>query len=632
MTQYQQYIHLSRYARWIENRSKRESWKETVARYFDFFDGHIKELETLQIETNEVSEAITTLENAVINTEIAPAMRCIATAGEALRRDNTAAYNCAAVKADYIGCFHETLFVLLCGAGVGPSVERQFITKLPTVPEIINANNITIVVLDSKEGWADAYKELITYLYNGEIPKIDVTNIRPAGSRLKTFGGRASGPEPLLNLFNFTIEIFLSSRGKKLTSIDVSDIFCKIAEIVVVGGVRRAALIILSNLSDKRMAAVKTGQWWLNNPQRALANHSVAYTEKPDIGVFMEEWVNLYQSKSGERGIFNREASAAKASENGRRETHGIDFLCNPCSEIILRSEQFCNLSEVIVRPNDTIIDLKNKVEQATILGTWQSTLTHFPYLSEKWKKNCDEERLLGVSLTGIMDNALLNNNHSGLSDILTELKQVAIDTNKEWAKKLGINQSSAVTCVKPSGTVSQLVDCSSGIHPRHSEYYIRTVRSDDKDPLTIFLIEQGVSHEVDEVNASNYVFSFPVKSPVHAVLREDLTAIDHLELWLTYHRFWCEHKPSITVSVREHEWLKVGAWCYEHFDELSGVSFLPYSEHIYKQAPYQEIDKETYNELASQFPVIDWESFKESDDNTKSAQELACAGNSCEI
>ena len=622
-TPYQNFIALSRYARWTGD--KREAWSETVSRYIDNVvkpkagdDTYIKQIE-----------------EAILNLEVMPSMRAMMTAGPALERDNTAGYNCSYLPVDDPKSFDEAMFILLCGTGVGFSVERQYVQKLPEVPEKMFKSETTIVVKDSKEGWAKAYRQLLALLWSGEIPQWDIGLVRPAGARLKTFGGRASGPAPLVDLFNFTIDKFLNAQGRKLSSIECHDIMCKIGEIVVVGGVRRSAMISLSNLSDDRMRHAKSGQWWENYGHRALANNSVAYTDKPDAETFMREWQALVESKSGERGIFNRVASQKQAAKNGRRDPD-YNFGTNPCSEIILRPYEFCNLTECVVRATDTIEDLERKVRIATILGTIQSTMTKFPYLRKIWKTNTEEERLLGVSLTGIMDNTLMTSKNAGLAKTLEHLKNVAISTNAEWAERLGVPVSAAITCVKPSGTVSQLVDSASGIHARHSPYYIRTVRGDNKDPLTRFMIDQGVPNEPDVMKPDNTtVFSFPVKSPAGAITRNDMTAIEQLETWLLYQRHWCEHKPSVTISVRDDEWVEVGAFVFKYFDEMSGVSFLPHSDHTYQQAPYQDCDKSDYEELLSLMPeTIDWSKLTdyEKEDNTASMQTLACSGDSCEI
>lgn len=633
-TPYQEFIYKSRYSRWLDDEGRRENWDETVHRYLDFMEEHLQD----KFKYDIPAELQEDLFSAIYNLEVMPSMRALMTAGKALERDNVAGYNCSYLPVDDIKSFDEAMYILLCGTGVGFSVERQYITKLPEVPSELFDSETTIVVADSKAGWAKALRQLIALLYSGEIPKWDVSRVRPAGARLKTFGGRASGPAPLEELFSFVVGKFNGARGRKLNSLECHDIMCKIGEVVVVGGVRRSAMISLSNLSDDRMRNAKSGQWWENNAQRALANNSVAYTEKPDVGSFMEEWTSLYRSKSGERGIFNREASKRQASKNGRRDS-GFDFGTNPCSEIILRPKQFCNLTEVVVRSEDDFESLSRKVRLASILGTFQSTLTYFPYLSKEWKKNTEEERLLGLSLTGIMDNALLNGTNGKLSELpelLESLKNVAIETNKEFADRLSINVSAAITCVKPSGTVSQLVDSSSGIHARHSNYYIRSVRADNKDPLTAFLKDQGVVWEPELLKPDQTtVFYFPQKSPEGAVTRNEMSAIEQLELWKIYQEHWCEHKPSITVTVREEEWPTVGGWVYDNFDMVSGVSFLPHSDHTYKQAPYDECDEVRYNEVLARTPVeINWEllSNYESTDQTAGAQTAACGPDGCEI
>ena len=630
-TKYQEFIHLSRYSRWLPKEGRRETWRETVTRYFDFFQEHLKQSCKYSLDKSLREE----LEDAVIHLKIMPSMRCLMTAGEALKRENIAGYNCSYVAVDRPQAFDEILYVLMNGTGVGFSVERQFVSNLPTVADEFHPSDTTIVVQDSKMGWAKAFKELVAMLYHGQIPKWHLSKVRPAGAPLKTFGGRASGPEPLRRLFEFTKEIFQNAHGRKLSSIECHDIVCKTAEIVVVGGVRRSALISLSNLSDDRMRVAKSGQWWIDNGQRALANNSACYTEKPDIGIFMDVWKALYDSKSGERGIFNRESAKKIAEKNERRDV-GHDFGTNPCSEIILRSREFCNLSEVVVRPEDTEHTLLNKVRLATILGTFQSTLTNFKYVSKDWKKNCIEERLLGVSLTGIMDNKWTAGKLPGLDVLLKNLKQMSVDTNKEWSNKLKINQSAAITCVKPSGTVSQLVDSASGIHARHNPYYIRTVRGDKKDPLTKMMVEQGFPAEDDVMKPNDTtVFSFPIKCSPDAVFRQDLSAIEQLELWKTYQVHWCEHKPSVTISVKEEEWIDVGAWVYKNFDLMSGVSFLPYSEHTYKQAPYQDCNEKEYKDLMNKMPTsVDWNKLSqyEKSDMTVGSQELACSAGSCEI
>jgi ribonucleoside-triphosphate reductase (thioredoxin) len=629
-TEYQAFIHMSRYSRWLENENRRESWGETVDRLITFFRKNVEGVDEKSWED---------VEEAILSLQVMPSMRALMTAGKALERENIAGYNCSYIPIDSPRAFDEVLYILMNGTGVGFSVERQYVDKLPTVPDVEFEHTEDVVsVVDSKEGWSKAFRDLVSYLYTGRVPKINVSKVRPAGARLKTFGGRASGPQPLVNLFDFTILKFKDARGRKLSSMECHDIVCKTGDVVVVGGVRRSALISLSNLSDQRIRTAKTGDWWTTNPERAMANNSVAYTEKPDAGMFMKEWLSLYESKSGERGIFNRTSAQKKAAENGRRDANW-EFGTNPCSEIILRPNQFCNLTEVVVRSGDTMASLTRKVQIATLLGTIQSTLTDFTYLRKRWQNNTEEERLLGVSLTGIMDSTLMNGKEGGLEKRLQTLRGIAVETNKYWAEKFGINQSTAITCVKPSGTVSQLVDSASGIHARHNPYYIRTVRGDNKDPLTEFLINSGIPNEpeikANEESKDITVFSFPMKAPVGSVCRNDMTAIEQLELWKTYAQHWCEHKPSVTISVKEEEWVPVGAWCWENFNHLSGVSFLPFSDHTYIQAPYQDIDKATYEKLAKKMPTsIDWQKLQdfEKEDNTKGSQELACTAGVCEL
>ena len=619
---YQTFIATSRYARWLDDEGRRETWGETVGRFIDNI-----------VRPSDIDgKTINQLEDAILNLEVMPSMRALMTAGPAAERDNTCVYNCSYLPVDHPRAFDEAMFILLCGTGVGFSVERQAISKLPVVPEDIRDSEDLIVVQDSKEGWAKALRKVVSGLYTGDVPKWDLSKIRAAGERLKTFGGRASGPDPLNDLFNFVVAKFKGAAGRKLNSVECHDIMCKIGEVVVVGGVRRSAMISLSNLSDDRMRHAKSGQWWENEGQRALANNSVAYTDKPDMETFMREWLSLVESKSGERGIFSRAAADDHVKRNGRRET-GKEWGTNPCSEIILRPYQFCNLTEVVVRPTDTEKTLANKVRLASILGTVQSTFTDMPYLRPIWRKNTEEERLLGVSLTGIMDNEITSKPSKKL---LNKLRDTAVQTNRDYAEQLGISASAAITCVKPSGTVSQLVDSASGIHARHSEYYIRTVRGDNKDPLTQFLTDAGIPAEPCVMKPdSTTVFSFPTKSPDNAVTRNDMTAIEQLELWKTYALEWCEHKPSVTITVRDEEWLSVGAWVFDNFDICSGVSFLPHSDHTYAQAPYQDCDKATYKEAAAKMPdFIDWAKLSEyeMEDNTAGSQTLACSGDACEV
>ena len=631
---YENFIALSRYAKWVPEENRRETWNETVDRYFVFMLDHLFK----EYSYEPSSKLIQELKEAVLKRNVMPSMRAVMTSGPALERDNVAGYNCSFVPVDSPRSFDETMYILMCGTGVGFSVEYKYINKLPAVPETLEKSTTVITVEDSKQGWAKAYRELLALLWSGQIPAIDVTKLRPAGARLKTMGGRSSGPQPLVNLFDFTIKVFKNAVGRNLKPIECHDLMCKIGEVVVVGGVRRSAMISLSNINDIEMAAAKSGNWWETSPQRALSNNSVAYSRKPEMAQFIAEWKNLYDSKSGERGIYNVAAAQAQAAKYGRRDPE-IHYGTNPCSEIILRPYQFCNLSEVVLREKDTIEDVENKVRLATILGTWQSTLTDFKYLRKIWKDNTEEERLLGVSLTGQFGHKFF----SGKEDIdklektLVSLRESARKTNSQEAKKIGIQESAAITCVKPSGTVSQLVGVSSGMHPWHSKYYIRTVRGSKGDPISLFLKEVGIPVEDDVMKPNEtYVFSFPIKAPEEAIVRNDLTAIDHLNTWLVYQRAWCEHKPSITVTVKEDEWMEVGAWVYKNFDEVSGISFLPHSDHSYKQAPYQEVTKEEYEDLLSKMPKeIRWQdlSFYETEDGTSTNATLACTSDgNCEL
>ena len=637
-TDYQNFIALSRYARWLDDEQRRETWTETVSRYFDYMQG---------LHGNIITKSLRRkLEDKILGLEVMPSMRALMTAGPALKTCNVTSYNCSYIPVDSVRAFDECMYILMCGTGVGFSVERSNVDKLPIVNEHFEDSSTVIRVADSRSGWAKALRELLAMLYVGQIPTLDVSDVRPAGAKLKTMGGRASGPAPLIDLYNFCVGIFKGAKGRRLYPIECHDLMCKIGEVVVVGGVRRSALISLSNLGDDQMRHAKSGKWWENEGQRSLANNSVAYKTKPDMGTFMREWLALYESHSGERGIFNRQAAINKVKENGRRKASEkenpvepedyIQFGCNPCSEIILRPYQFCNLTEVVCRATDTIETLKEKVEAATILGTLQSTLTDFKYLRKVWKHNTEEERLLGVSLTGILDCPILAPNSVALESTLVKLREVAVQTNKKYAKMLDIPQSTAITCVKPSGTVSQLVDSASGIHARHSEYYIRTVRGGNTDPLTQFMKDVGIPAEPDlsKPNTTT-VFSFPTKSPYGAVTRTEMTAIDQLEYWLVFQRHWCEHKPSVTISVKESEWMEVGAWVYKNFDEVSGISFLPFSEHTYQQAPYQDINEEQYNTFLEKMPnYINWSLLKEyeKEDTTIGSKEFACTADSCEI
>ncbi len=625
MSIYQQYIAISRYARYLEEKGRRETFEETVDRFISFFQNKTNNNKKIPWEE---------IRSAILNLEVMPSMRCLMTAGAALEKDQVAGYNCSYIVIDSTKSFDEIMYILMCGTGVGFSVESRYVSKLPEVPEEIHPTDTTIVFADSKVGWASGYREFISLLYSGKLPKWDVSKIRKAGERLKTFGGRASGPEPLIDLLRFTLNIFNKARGRKLSSLECHDIVCKIADIVVCGGVRRSALISLSDLNDDHLRNAKSGQWWLADGQRALSNNSAVYEFKPDMDTFMQEWFALYMSKSGERGIFSREASREIASKYGRRDPNH-EYGTNPCSEIILRPYEFCNLSEVVVRASDKPEDLLRKCRIATIIGTLQSMLVDFRYLNKKWKKNCEEERLLGVSLTGIMDSELLNgSNMKALPDLLAKMREHCVETNKKYADILNIPSSAAISCVKPSGTVSQLVDSASGIHPRYSKYYIRRVRADKKDPLADFMIQKGYVAEEDFYSKSNWVFSFPMKAPEGAVFTKDVTAIQQLELWKVYQDHWCEHKPSITVYVGEDEWMDVGAWVYRNISCLSGVSFLPRDTGTYRQAPYEEIDEKKYNELMSTQKVdIKWTEFMEETDTTEGVQNLACtAAGGCEI
>lgn len=621
---YGDFIHKSRYARYLENQKRRETWQETVDRYIDFMSMKAPSI---------TQETWQELKDAIITKQVMPSMRALMTAGPALDRDNTCGYNCSYLVADDPKAFDEAMFILMCGTGVGFSVERQYINKLPEVPERLYSSDTVIKVADSKEGWSKAFRMLIALLYAGEKPRWDVTKVRAAGERLKQFGGRASGPQPLVDLFEFTVNLFDNAAGRRLSSIECHDLFCKIGEIVVVGGVRRSAMISLSNLTDDRMRHAKSGEWWNQNKQRALANNSVSFTEKPDVGAFLREWTSLYESKSGERGIFNRVASQKQAEKYGRRDPNH-EFGTNPCSEIILRPYQFCNLTEVVIRPNDDKDSLCKKVRLASILGTIQATMVDFPYLRKVWQNNTAEERLLGVSLTGIMDNALTNTVTDEAKDILNAMREAAVAANAEHADMLGIPRSTAITCVKPSGTVSQLVDAASGIHTRHSDFYFRTVRGDNKDPLTQFMVDKGIHAEPDVMNPdTTTVLTFPIMSPQDALTRDSLTAVEHLELWKMYQEHWCEHKPSITISVKEDEWPEVGAWVFNNFDDISGISFLPHDGGSYRQAPYQEVEYDEYIEMANLVPSkINWDEMIEEEDTTTGSQELACSAGSCEI
>jgi len=631
-TPQQEYIAKSKYARYLDKEQRRESWGETVKRYFNFAEEHITEKHPQAL--NKWLETVPTLMSDVHTLRTMPSMRLLMTAGEAVKRNNIAAYNCHYGAIDKVRKFSDMLLILLHGTGSGFSCERQMITKLPMIPENIAKTDDVIVVKDSKEGWANAFSILLRYLYQGAVPKVDYSKVRPKGARLKTFGGRASGPEPLKRLFDFVSNIFLGAAGRKLTSLEVHDICCLIADIVVVGGVRRSALISLSNLSDQRMRDAKEGQWWIANVQRGLANNSAVYTERPEIEIFMAEWLSLIKSKSGERGIFNREAAKKQATRWGRRSPD-YEYGCNPCSEILLRSNQMCNLTEAVVRAEDTLESLMEKITVATIMGVYQSTLTDFKGVDQELQRNCEEERLLGVSMTGVMDHPILNNVNETAIDWLETLRDHARAIATEWAGYFGVNVSVAITCNKPSGTVAQLVNAGTGgLHPRFGEYYIRTYRQDNKDPLTQFLKDQGIAWEPSLTKPdTETIFSFVVKSPAGAVMRDDRTAIQQLEHWLMFQRHWCEHKPSVTIYVKDHEWLEAGAWVYKHFDEVCGVSFLPHNNGTYRQAPFQEITREEYTEFLAKYPgTINWNQFIELDDQTEGSQEMACVAGLCTV
>ena len=628
---YRNFIHISRYARWIESENRRETWVETVDRLINFMKSYLVE----NYDYKKDDTIFDDMRNAILNHQIMPSMRALMTAGPALERDHIAAYNCSFIAVDSPRAFDEAMYILMNGTGVGFSVEQKYTDHMPTVAEQLFPTATTIVVEDSKLGWAKAYKELIALLYQGQIPNWDMSKIRPAGARLKTFGGRASGPEPLHALFQFTVDIFRNAAGRRLKPIEAHDIMCKVGEVVVVGGVRRSALISLSNLDDFEMAKAKSGNWWETEGQRALANNSATYNMKPNTAQFLREWRNLYESKSGERGIYNLDSVRKHIDSFGRRDSSKVAGT-NPCGEILLRPNEFCNLTEVVIEADDTEDSLKKKVELASIFGTWQSTLTNFKYIRKSWKDNCEEERLLGVSLTGIYGNKLTSTGTTKLAKLLDSLREIAVETNRVEAEKLGINQSMSVTCVKPSGTVSQLTGVSSGIHPWYSEYYIRSVRGDNKDPLTVFLKDCGIPNEPDVMKPNDTtVFYFPIKAPKGATVTEDISAIDHLEMWKIYRNHWTEHNPSVTINVHEDDWMKVGAWVYDNFDEIGGVSFLPASEHTYKQAPYQACSKEEYQEAVKKMPTnIPWEMLTvyETSDGTTGSQELSCVAGSCEI
>lgn len=643
---YQRLIHATRYARWLDDEGRRETWEETCRRYVDFWVGRD------QLKQSEADE----LYKDIVSMRSVPSMRAMWSAGPALEQHQMASYNCSYVALDHPRAFDEMLYILCCGTGVGFSCEDKFVSKLPEIAEDFHPTDTVIKVHDSKIGWAKAFKQLLAMLWQGEVPQWDVSAVRPAGARLKTFGGRASGPQPLVDLFVFATGMFTNAAGRRLTSIEAHDLACKVGDIVVVGGVRRSALISLSTPVDDYMREAKSGRWFETHPHRALANNSACYNHKPEFPLFLKEVQSLYTSFSGERGFFSREAAKKIAARNGRRDPNH-DFGTNPCSEIILRSAGVCNLSEVIIREGDSLATLKKKVETATIFGTLQATLNDFRYVRSIWKKNT-EERLLGVSLTGIMDHKVMAGleGDEKLTKWLNELRDHAIEVNKKWARRLGIEQSAAITCVKPSGTVSQLCDTASGIHPRFSPYYVRTVRQDDKDPITDFLRPYSYNEPAIGKEGNTTVFHFFQKAPEGAVCVEDVGAMEQLRLWKIYQDEWCEHKPSITVYYTPDEFMHVAAWMWDNFDSLSGISLLPYDGGTYQQAPYQQITKEQFEagvveqrkliwdgtalvpddsivlpDITRELP-IDWSKLVESEDVTVGAQTLACTGNACEL
>ncbi len=630
MTQYQNFIFVSRYAKWREADNRRETWAETVDRYIEFFKAHL-----VKYNVDPKNEVYANVREAIYNLDVMPSMRALMTAGPALERSHMAGFNCSFVAIDHPRAFDEILWILANGTGVGFSVERSSVEQLPTIPNRMNKTAKVIEVEDSREGWASAYRALIENLYMGYVPSFDVSAVRPAGARLKTFGGRASGPGPLLDLFTFTIDTFTAAQGRRLSPLEVHDVVCKIGEVIVSGGVRRSALISLSDVSNYEMAKAKSGSWWENNGQRALANNSAIYDYKPTPELFLREWGNLIESQSGERGLFNREGvrNAAPARRRG-------DLLVgtNPCGEIALRNMGLCNLTDVVIKPHDTEADIRHKVRIAAIIGTWQSTLTEFPYVRPGWRENAEDERLLGVGLTGIYGNRLFNNpNDPRLSQRLDSLRNSAVQMNARWAETLGINPAAAVTTIKPSGTVSQLTGVASGIHPLYAPYYIRTVRGANTDPLVQLMKDSGVPHEPDVMAPDKTtVFSFPIAAPKHAVTRTDVSALDHLALYKVYREHWAEHTVSITVNVKPEEWVAVAAWVYENWNSLAGVSFLPYSEHTYQQAPYTEVSADEYEAAVAKMPKsVRFEdlAFYEREDGTTGARELACSSDTgCEV
>lgn len=624
LTPFQSFIFISRYSRWLPSHNRRESWDECVDRWWNYFTDKVPTL----AERPDVKEAI-------LNLEVLPSMRSLMTAGIALDHDNTCLYNCSYLPIESVDSFAELFVILMNGTGTGYSVERQYTDKLPTVANKIVKNfDKVIVVEDSKEGWGNALKTLFNDLYSGKHPKWDLSKVRPSGARLKTFGGRASGPAPLDNLFKFLVKVFYNAQGRKLSALECHDTCCAIANAVIVGGVRRSAMISLSDLGDREIAMCKSGAWWEQAGFRSYANNSAVYRGKPPMGQFLEEWTSLYNSHSGERGMINRRALQEQAVKWGREKN--CEYGTNPCAEIILKPFEFCNLSTVVVRTDDTAASLKKKVELATIIGTVQSTFVKFPYLRPEWKKNCEEERLLGVSMTGIFDNKLTSGleGKPKLVRLLENLRDHATATNLKWAEKLGINPSKSITCVKPEGTTSCLVDSASGLHPRYADYYFRRIRLDKKDPLYNLMKDQGVPCEDDVINpTSTAVFTFAMKAPRGTVTTEDLRALDHLDLWKTYQEHYCHHKPSVTVNYKDSEFLEVGNWLWENFDMATGIAFLPGGDnHTYAQAPFEQIDSATY--AAHPKVKVNFNDLMkyESEDNTEVGKEFACSAGGCQI
>ena len=630
-----EFVYLRTYARWIEHEGRRETWIETIDRYLSFMRENLGE----KLTKEDYSE----LRQALLKQEVMPSMRLLQFAGDAARKTNVCAYNCSYIAPSCVEDFGEVMYVSMCGTGVGFSVESQNVEALPQIEYQGGEKLATHIVADSKEGWCDALVLGMNTWYQGKDIEFDYSKLRPAGARLKTFGGKSSGPEPLQALLDFTRSKILSRQGRRLTNINVHDILCKIGEIVVAGGVRRSAMISLSDLDDEKMRHAKDGQFYMLQPQRSIANNSAVYLEKPTQEVFLSEWLALVKSGSGERGIFNRgslietlpkrrvDLLKEKGLIHGDRITGIIGT--NPCAEIILQSKQFCNLSEVVARSDDDEKSLLRKIRLATLLGTYQASLTYFPYLSKAWQDNCEKERLLGVSITGQWDCQAVRDNN-----VLDKLKQAAIDANKEYAKRFNVNASTCITCVKPSGTVSQTVDSSSGMHPRHAPFYIRRIRISASDALFKMLKKQGVPYHPEvgqsEMDATTFVLDFPVKAPTNAVCKDNLTALEQLEHWRLVKENYTEHNPSVTISVGEDEWLQVANWVYQHWDIIGGLSFLPRFDHVYQLAPYEAITEEEYNALLKRFEQLDFAQLfaYEHSDTTEVKRELACVGGACEI